>query len=92
MGFRRELMCVFNTHDQIKVGDEGMRYFFELIDGANFPDLNGTELPDDAAAIQEGMRRAEHHSQAQRRQRSAGHGHVRIRDERGRIVADVPID
>jgi len=69
-----------------------MRYFFELRDGVNFPDLNGMELPDDVAAIQEGKRRAEHHSQVQRHQRSTGHGHVRVRDERGRIVADVPIE
>jgi hypothetical protein len=83
---------MFNTHDQIKVGDEAMRYFFELIDGINLPDLTGMECADDTAAIQEGRHRAIHHSQAQRRQRYGGYGSVRVRDEKGRIVADVPID
>jgi hypothetical protein len=69
-----------------------MRYFFELIDGVNFPDLTGMECADDTAAIGEAMRRASHHSQTQRRQAGTGHGYVRVRDEKGRIVADVPID
>ena len=70
-----------------------MRYFFELIDGGvNLPDMLGTELADDTVAHNEAMHRAEHHSQVQRHQGHSGHRSVRVRDERGRVVADVPIE
>jgi len=69
-----------------------MRYFFELIDGVNLPDFHGMELRDDTVAHYEAVRRAGHHCQTQRRQGYKGHGSVRIRDGKGRIVAEVPID
>lgn len=57
-----------------------MRYFFELIDGITFPDLRGMELADDLAAVQEAMRRADHHG----KQGNAGRRCLRIRDEKNR--------
>jgi hypothetical protein len=68
-----------------------MRYFFDLIDGVSFPDIQGLELPDDEVALAEARRRATHHNGAKARNAHTGHCRIRVRDDRGRVVADVPI-
>jgi hypothetical protein len=70
-----------------------MRYFFDVIDnGFPFIDVEGKELPDEIAAVAEARQRALHHGEAKRRKGSVPSGRIRLRDETGQIIEDVPID
>ena len=69
-----------------------MLYYFDLIDGDEYPDNRGVEFGSDAAARQEALLRALDRRDTHQIQQYDEYRHIRVRDQKGRVVCRVPID